>query len=168
MNNHNGHLLRRTKIIATLGPATDDPAVMEQLIYEGVNLVRLNFSHSSHEEHQKRIELVRSLSEKRDRVVGILADMQGPKIRVASFQEGRVTLVKGDAFVLDASLDPHSGTHASVGIDYKELPKDVKKDDVLLLDDGPCQPFYWSHQHCNHKTTGSSYLLPMNRPSSPK
>jgi pyruvate kinase len=136
MSDPNHHLLRRTKIIATLGPATDDPAVMEQLILAGVNVVRLNFSHGSHEEHQKRIELVRATAEKCQRVVGILADMQGPKIRVANFKSGQVTLAKGDSFTLDAALDSDGGTQASVGIDYKDLPNDVKKDDILLLDDG--------------------------------
>lgn len=134
MQNH--HLLRRTKIIITLGPSTDDPEVMEQLILEGVNVVRLNFSHGSHEEHRKRIELVRKTAEKCHRIVGILADMQGPKIRVASFIDGKVVLEKGGKFVLDAALDSNAGTQETVGIDYKDLPSDVKKDDVLLLDDG--------------------------------
>jgi len=136
MPKHNEHLLRRTKIIATLGPATDDPAVMEALIREGVNLVRLNFSHGSHEEHQGRIELVRNTAKKCGLIVGILADLQGPKIRVANFKSKKIELKNGDDFVLDASLDADAGTQASVGIDYKELPDDVTKDDVLLLDDG--------------------------------
>jgi len=134
VNNH--HLQRRTKIIATLGPATDDPAVMESLILAGMNVVRLNFSHGSHQEHQNRIELVRTIVKKCDRIVGILADMQGPKIRVANFQSGKVTLEKGDQFILDASLDSNAGTQQAVGIDYKELPQDVTQGDVLLLDDG--------------------------------
>jgi len=136
MNSNNHHLLRRTKIIATLGPATDDPAVMESLIMAGMNVVRLNFSHGSHEEHQKRIELVRAIAKKCDRIVGILADMQGPKIRVANFKSGKITLQQGAKFTLDAALDSDAGTQDVVGIDYKELPEDVTSDDVLLLDDG--------------------------------
>jgi len=133
---HNHHLLRRTKIITTLGPATDNPDIMMGLIHAGVNLVRLNFSHGSHEEHKKRIKLVRSVAQQCGRVVGILADMQGPKIRIASFQKDQVTLEKGERFILDASLDSHAGTEKVVGIDYKELPQDVSENDVLLLDDG--------------------------------
>lgn len=136
MKKNNEHLLRRTKIIATLGPATDDPKVMETLICEGLDLVRLNFSHGSHEEHKKRIELVRKTSEACDRVVGILADLQGPKIRVANFKDGKVMLEVGADFTLDASLDDAAGTQKSVGIDYKELPEDVVPKDILLLDDG--------------------------------
>lgn len=136
MHNNNHHLLRRTKIIATLGPATDDPEVMFNIIQAGVNVVRLNFSHGSHEEHQRRIELVREAAKKCDRIVGILADMQGPKIRVANFKNDKVELEKGAKFTLDASLDSNAGTQESVGIDYKELPQDVAKDDILLLDDG--------------------------------
>ncbi|MCB1827323.1 MAG: pyruvate kinase [Coxiellaceae bacterium] len=128
--------MRRTKIIATLGPSTDDPVVMEQLILAGLNVVRLNFSHGSHEEHQKRIELVRTAAKKCNRIVGILADMQGPKIRVANFKDGKVELKKGASFVLDASLDSNAGTVDTVGIDYKELPQDVSPGDELLLDDG--------------------------------
>ena len=136
MQNPSEHLKRRTKIIATLGPATDDPKVMEALIREGLNVVRLNFSHGTHEEHQARIELVRKTAKKCGRVVGILADLQGPKIRVANFKDGKITLNKGDNFILDASLDADAGTQEVVGIDYKELPDDVTSEDVLLLDDG--------------------------------
>ncbi len=127
---------RRTKIVITLGPATDDPKIMAQLIAEGANVVRLNFSHGSHQEHQKRIELVRDAAKKADKIIGILADLQGPKIRVASFKEGFVTLKEGDHFILDAALDPNAGDQERVGIDYKQLPQDVHPRDTLLLDDG--------------------------------
>jgi len=130
------YLLRRTKIIATLGPSTDDPKVMEALLKAGVNLVRLNFSHGTQEDHKRRIELVRQVAEKLQLIIGILADMQGPKIRVANFQEGKIILVEGDHFILDASLDSHAGNQQTVGIDYKDLPKDVISGDHLLLDDG--------------------------------
>lgn len=127
---------RRTKIVITLGPATDNPKVMEQLITEGANVARLNFSHGSHQEHQQRIELVRAAAEKTGKIIGLLADLQGPKIRVANFKDGFVVLKEGDHFILDAALDPNAGDQQRVGIDYKELPQDVHPRDTLLLDDG--------------------------------
>lgn len=130
------HHQRRTKILATLGPATDDLQVMKALILAGVNCVRLNFSHGSHQAHQKRIELVRQAADELGCIVGILGDLQGPKIRVANFKSGKVTLEKGQSFVLDADYDADAGSADIVGIDYKELPNDVKTDDILLLDDG--------------------------------
>lgn len=130
------HYQRRTKILATLGPATDDPAVMKALLLAGVNCVRLNFSHGSHEAHQKRIDLVRTTAKSLGIVVGILADLQGPKIRVARFKNDKVTLVEGQTFVLDSDYDQLAGTDVVVGIDYADLPQDVKPTDVLLLDDG--------------------------------
>ncbi len=130
------HLLRRTKIIATLGPATDIPENLSKIIAEGVNMVRCNLSHGSHEEHRKRIESVRAEAEKQERIIGILVDLQGPKIRVSRFKEGKITLKSGDIFVLDASLDTNVGDQNQVGIDYKELPQDVSAGDTLLLDDG--------------------------------
>lgn len=130
------HLLRRTKIIATLGPATDSEKMLAKIIEEGVNVVRLNFSHGTHEEHQKRIEAVRREAAKQQLIVGILADLQGPKIRVANFIDGKVNLIAGDSFILDAALDSHLGTNERVGIDYKALPQDVQVGDTLLLDDG--------------------------------
>ncbi len=127
---------RRTKIITTLGPSTDDPSVLAALIAAGVNAVRLNFSHGTHEEHAGRIAAVRAEAEKQSRVVGILGDLQGPKIRVASFKEGKVVLASGDRFVLDADHDPQRGDQNVVGIDYPDLPGDVRPGDILLLDDG--------------------------------
>lgn len=130
------HLQRRTKIIATLGPATDVPENLAKIIAEGVNIVRLNLSHGSHEEHRRRIEAVRAEGEKQERIIGILVDLQGPKIRVSRFKEGKITLKSGDIFILDASLDSNAGDHNQVGIDYKALPQDVSAGDTLLLDDG--------------------------------
>lgn len=130
------HLERRTKIIATLGPASDDEDVLKQLVLAGVNLVRLNFSHGSHAEHQQRIETVQRVAAACNRVVGILADLQGPKIRVANFVDNKVVLEEGALFILDANLDDNAGTDQQVGIDYKQLPDDVSQDDILLLDDG--------------------------------
>ncbi len=136
MNKNNHKNLRHTKIVATLGPATDDPQVMLDLLSAGVNVVRINFSHGTHEEQGRRIDLVRDCAEKLGLIVGVLADLQGPKIRVASFAEGKITLKEGDEFILDAGLAENDGNQATVGIDYKDLPKDVENDDILLLDDG--------------------------------
>lgn len=137
MSKNNQHMLRRTKIIATLGPATDDSSILEEMITEGVDIVRLNFSHDCHEHHKKRIEMVRKAAKKQERVIGILADLQGPKIRISSFKKGKIVkLQKGDKFILDAELPPEEGTEEKVGIDYKNLPRDVKANDILLLDDG--------------------------------
>lgn len=136
MSKNNQHMLRRTKIIATLGPSTDDPSTLEEIINEGVDVVRLNFSHDSHERHKKRIEMVREAAKKQERVIGILADLQGPKIRISSFKLGKIKLKKGDQFILDADLPPAEGMEEKVGIDYKNLPQDVRANDLLLLDDG--------------------------------
>lgn len=132
-------MLRRTKIVTTLGPATDDPKVLEALIQAGANVVRLNFSHGSAEDHLKRAQQVRDIAAKLGVYVAILGDLQGPKIRVSKFQNGAVMLDVGDVFVLDAALDKNAGTEQRVGIDYKELPQDVSDGDILLLDDGRIQ-----------------------------
>ncbi len=126
---------RSTKIVATLGPASSEPAVLERMFLAGVDVVRLNFSHGSAEDHIARAQLVRDTCRRIDRAVGIMVDLQGPKIRVGRFRDGRVTLKAGEPFVLDAALE-QPGDHTRVGLDYKELPRDVKAGDVLLLDDG--------------------------------
>jgi pyruvate kinase len=136
MITHEEHFERRTKILATLGPATDSPEKMEQLIKAGVNCVRLNFSHGTHDDHQKRIELVRVTAKKLNRVIGILGDLQGPKIRIAKFIDGKIVLKPGDQFILDAKMDSTAGTQKAVGIDYKALPNDLIAGDILLLNDG--------------------------------
>ncbi|WP_339897012.1 pyruvate kinase [uncultured Gilvimarinus sp.] len=129
-------MLRRTKIVSTLGPASESEEVLEKLILAGVNVVRLNFSHGSPEDHKGRAEAVRRLASKHNRYVAVLGDLQGPKIRIARFANGPIRLAIGDKFVLDASLDRDAGTQESVGIDYKELPNDCVAGDKLLLDDG--------------------------------
>lgn len=129
-------VLKRTKIIATLGPATDDPKVLEQLFLAGTDMVRVNFSHGSAEEHRNRVMLVREIANKLGREIGVLADLQGPKLRIARFQQNKVFLATGAEFILDADLDKNAGTEKSVGIDYKNLPRDVTAGDNLLLDDG--------------------------------
>src|SRR4051812_15108275 len=127
--------MRSTKIVATLGPASSDPATLERMFLAGVDVVRLNFSHGTADDHAKRAELVRDTCRKVGRAVGIMADLQGPKIRVGKFREGKAALKVGDAFILDASLT-EPGDATRVGLDYKELPRDVKSGDILLLDDG--------------------------------
>lgn len=129
-------MLRRTKIIATLGPATDDPKALDELIQAGVDVVRLNFSHGSHEEHRNRCETVRNRARAHGRQVGVLVDLQGPKIRIERFQEGKVVLEEGERFILDSNLDPDAGDKERVGLTYKQLPDDVNRGDTLLLDDG--------------------------------
>ncbi|HEX5636551.1 MAG TPA: pyruvate kinase [Gammaproteobacteria bacterium] len=128
--------MRRTKIVATLGPATDNPEIIEELIRAGVDVVRLNFSHGTHEEQKRRAKWVREISEKVGRVVGVLVDLQGPKIRIERFTDGKVLLKRGEKFVLDANLDKSAGTKDRVGITYKSLPNDVKAGNTLILDDG--------------------------------
>ena len=128
--------MRRTKIVATLGPATDSPQIVDELVAAGVDVVRLNYSHGSHEEQAARADMVRASGEKKGRVVGVLADLQGPKIRTERFTDGKISLTTGDKFVLDAEMDGDSGNQQGVGITYKKLPQDVKPGNVLLLDDG--------------------------------
>jgi len=127
-------MLRSTKIVATLGPASNDPEVLERMFLAGVDVVRLNFSHGTAEDHLQRAAVVREICRKTGRTVGIMGDLQGPKIRVGKFREGKVTLRPGAAFILDA--DCELGDEGRAGLDYKELPRDVKAGDVLLLDDG--------------------------------
>ena len=127
--------MRATKIVATLGPASSDPDLLEAMIRAGVNVVRLNFSHGTAQDHIDRATLVRAAAHRAGREVGIMADLQGPKIRVGKFAEGKVMLVPGEKFVLDASRT-EPGNLEGVGLDYKELPRDVKAGDTLLLNDG--------------------------------
>jgi len=129
-------MYRRTKIVATLGPATDEPGILEKLIIAGVNVVRMNFSHGSPEDHLGRAKQVREISARHKTYVAILGDLQGPKIRVARFADGPIQLNIGDKFALDSTLERDAGNQKEVGIDYKELPRDVNPDDMLLLDDG--------------------------------
>src|SRR4051812_26605010 len=127
-------MLRSTKIVATLGPASSEPAILERMVRAGVDVVRLNFSHGTAEDHLKRADLVKEISRKVGRTVAILCDLQGPKIRVGKFKDGKVTLEKARKFILDANCS--IGDAERVGLDYKELPRDVEPGAVLLLDDG--------------------------------
>ena len=126
---------RATKIVATLGPASSDPALLEEMIRAGVNVVRLNFSHGTAQDHIDRATLVREAAKRAGREVAIMADLQGPKIRVGKFAEGKVFLEHGQKFILDAARAELGDIHA-VGLDYKALPHEVKAGDVLLLNDG--------------------------------
>lgn len=133
MNN----VFRRTKIIATLGPASESPEVLEKVLRAGADVVRLNFSHGTAAEHRARAELVRDISKKLNRHVAILADLQGPKIRVARFKDNRkILLEKGQKFDLDTAFPADDGDETQVGCSYEPLPRDVKAGDVLLLNDG--------------------------------
>jgi pyruvate kinase len=127
---------RRTKIVATLGPSTDDPKVLDAMLQAGVDVVRLNFSHGSHEEHMLRAENVRNRARAHGRQVGVFVDLQGPKIRIERFKEGKVHLDEGARFTLDAALGVNDGDATRVGLTYKTLPDDVNRGDTLLLDDG--------------------------------
>ncbi|NRF66680.1 pyruvate kinase [Aquincola sp. S2] len=126
---------RATKIVATLGPASSDPEVLERLLRAGVDVVRLNFSHGKAQDHIDRARLVRETAERVGKPVALMADLQGPKIRVGKFEEGKVMLVPGAPFILDASRT-EPGNVDIVGLDYKELPRDVRPGDLLLLNDG--------------------------------
>jgi pyruvate kinase len=128
-------MTRATKIVATLGPASSDPEVLEKLLRAGVDMVRLNFSHGKAQDHIDRANLVREIAKKVGKPVALMADLQGPKIRVGKFADGKVMLEPGAAFVLDAARTA-PGDLGGVGLDYKELPRDVRPGDTLLLNDG--------------------------------
>lgn len=129
-------MLRRTKIVATLGPATDSADALSRIINAGVDVTRLNFSHGSAAEHQERARQVRDTAARAGRFVAILADLQGPKLRIARFRDNKVTLKAGQTFVLDAAMDKEGGDDHKVGIDYEQLIQDVSVGDILVLDDG--------------------------------
>jgi pyruvate kinase len=128
-------MARATKIVATLGPASSSPEVLAQMILAGVDVMRLNFSHGTGQDHIDRAALVREVAKKVGKEVAIMADLQGPKIRVGKFDGGKTVLEPGQKFVLDAGYTA-PGTNERVGLDYKELPRDVKPGDTLLLNDG--------------------------------
>jgi pyruvate kinase len=129
-------MLRRTKIVTTLGPATDNPKTMVELLRAGADVVRVNFSHGEAKDHARRVELVRNAAQEVGKWVAVLGDLQGPKIRIECFKNGKVDLKEGAEFALDVSLDADGGTAREVGVAYKSLPKDVRAGDVLLLNDG--------------------------------
>ncbi|MCG3170218.1 MAG: Pyruvate kinase II [Pseudomonadales bacterium] len=127
---------RRTKIVATLGPASSSEPTIAALIAAGVDVFRLNFSHGHVDEHRARAALVRELSRRAGREVALLGDLQGPKIRIRCFRDGAVELAEGAAFTLDCELADHAGDRHAVGVDLATLPACVTAGDVLILDDG--------------------------------
>jgi pyruvate kinase len=127
-------MLRGTKIVATIGPASSDPAVLKRMLMAGVNVVRLNFSHGKAQDHIDRATMVRAAAAECGREIAIMADLQGPKIRIGKFENGKIEINNGDKFVLDAECQ--LGNQERVGLDYKALPRDVRPADVLLLNDG--------------------------------
>ena len=128
-------MARATKIVATLGPASSSPEVLERMIRAGVDVVRLNFSHGTAQDHIDRAALVRQVAERAGKQVAIMADLQGPKIRVGKFEGGKTVLEPGQKFILDGATT-ELGNNQRVGLDYKDLPRDVKPGDTLLLNDG--------------------------------
>ncbi|MBA5635563.1 pyruvate kinase [Duganella sp. LX20W] len=125
---------RATKIVSTIGPASNDMATLVKMFKAGVDVVRLNFSHGRAQDHVDRARMVREAARECGREVAIMADLQGPKIRVGKFENGKTELVAGAKFILDAACE--LGNDERVGLDYKDLPRDLKADDVLLLNDG--------------------------------
>ncbi|MGH8168847.1 MAG: pyruvate kinase, partial [Woeseiaceae bacterium] len=129
-------MLRRTKIVATLGPATDDPERLKKMIRTGLDVARINFSHGTEEDQRARVAALHVAAKACGRDVGVMGDLQGPKIRIQRFKDGKVTLQEGSTFFLDSALGKRDGTVSGVGVAYADLPKDVTAGDVLLLDDG--------------------------------
>lgn len=129
-------MLRRAKIVATVGPATDDLEILTQMVRAGVDVARLNASHGTVADRRRRLALVREAARRADRCIGVLLDLGGPKIRIEGFREGRVQLREGAAFRLDTEFDPKAGSAEVVGVAYKDLPRDVRAGDTLLLADG--------------------------------
>jgi pyruvate kinase len=127
-------MIRRTKIVATLGPASSNPKVLKRMIQAGLDVVRVNFSHGTREQHIAHVELTRSLAQSIGHTVGVLADLQGPKIRIGKFEHDKINLEVGDKFILDAECE--LGNQERVGLDYIELPNDVETGATLILDDG--------------------------------
>src|SRR5688572_33145819 len=134
MQDHQMH--SRTKIVATLGPATDSIDVLTDMVRAGLDVARVNFSHGKHEEHGRRIDMVHEAARRAGRYVGILADLGGPKIRIESFSNKKIDLKDGQAFALDTAHNPAEGNEQVVGCAYTDLPKDVKPGNILLLNDG--------------------------------
>jgi pyruvate kinase len=127
-------MIRATKIVATLGPASASPEILDRMLAAGTNVVRVNFSHGSAAEHTATVKMVREIAHRLGRDIGILADLQGPKIRIGKFAQGKIDLALGDRFIFD--IECELGDQQRVGLDYKELVNDVRVGDNLLLNDG--------------------------------
>ena len=128
--------LRRTKIVATIGPASQSQDMIGRLLGAGVDVFRLNFSHGAQADHALVAQHIRKQAGHHGRYVGVLADLQGPKIRIGGFAEGSVVLQAGDPFQLSLSIGPEAGDQRGVSVEYEALPSSVSPDDILLLDDG--------------------------------
>ena len=128
--------MRRTKIIATVGPSTDKPGMLEKVLLAGVDLFRVNYSHQSHADHERRVAEIRKAAASLNIEVGIICDLQGPKIRIEKFTGGKITLGEGDSFTIDTKMENDAGNQDQVGVTYKDLAKDVKVGNKLLVDDG--------------------------------
>ncbi len=126
--------MRKTKIVCTIGPASEDPAVLRQLIQAGMNVARLNFSHGSHEEHGWRIDQIRKAAQEVGKTVAILLDTKGPEIRTGNLKEPVVELQSGQSFILTA--EEILGDASRVSISYPGLIADVAPDSTILIDDG--------------------------------
>ncbi|MEW5248146.1 pyruvate kinase [Microbulbifer sp. 2201CG32-9] len=129
-------MIRHTKIVATLGPGTDKPRVIEEMVRAGVNIVRLNFSHGEAGDHRRRVEEVRRAAAAQGKLIAVLGDLQGPKIRIARFAEGSIWLENDSEFTLDLNCPPEGGDEQRVGVDYPSLVDDCQAGNLLLLDDG--------------------------------
>jgi len=129
-------MLRRTKIVATLGPATDDATTLCKMIEAGLDVARLNFSHGDADEHRRRATALRNAAESCGREVGIMGDLQGPKIRIRRFKDHSVELLDGDTFFLDSTLETSAGDKTGVGVALDSLHDDLSVGDILLLNDG--------------------------------
>src|SRR3990167_5199916 len=127
---------RRTKIVITLGPSLDDPDMLERVILAGAVIFRANFSHGDLKVHEARINMVREIAARHEKTVALLVDLQGPKIRIGRFKNKKILLKEGQSFVLDTELDEQAGDEQTVSLGYEQLPRDVHRDDTLLLDDG--------------------------------
>lgn len=132
-------MTRRTKIVATLGPATDKDNNLEKIISAGANMLRMNFSHGEAKDHIRRADEVREIAARLRKIVAIMGDLQGPKIRVSTFKDSKILLSVGDTFTLDSDIPKGEGNQQAVGLDYKTLPREVECGDILLLDDGRIQ-----------------------------
>ncbi len=152
-------MLRRTKIVATLGPATVDPEILGALIRAGADVVRLNLSHGSHADHRTMAGNVRRLAEQAGRSVGILVDLQGPKIRIGSFREGPIHLKYDDTFIIDGDCPPNGGNQERVGLTFPDLTDDLAPEDILVLNDGAIvlkvYKIVGKQIHCRVKTGGT-------------
>jgi pyruvate kinase len=127
---------KRTKIVATLGPASDDTGKLRKMIEAGLDVARLNFSHGDPDDHRRRAQALREAAESCGREIGVMGDLQGPKIRIKRFENGNVHLDEGNAFFLDSTLDLMAGNEDGVGVALETLHDDVSAGDVLLLNDG--------------------------------